>query len=51
MPQLYPMNWNFLCLLFIMITIFSIVLLYFNKGPKLEATFLSKKSFQKNWKW
>nr|YP_010550080.1 ATP synthase F0 subunit 8 [Ornithodoros phacochoerus]AIZ58634.1 ATP synthase F0 subunit 8 [Ornithodoros phacochoerus]UYL27148.1 ATP synthase F0 subunit 8 [Ornithodoros phacochoerus] len=51
MPQLYPMNWNLLCLLFIMMTILSIMLLYFNKEPKLKTTFLFKKSFQKNWKW
>nr|YP_010550093.1 ATP synthase F0 subunit 8 [Ornithodoros waterbergensis]AMX74158.1 ATP synthase F0 subunit 8 [Ornithodoros waterbergensis]UYL27161.1 ATP synthase F0 subunit 8 [Ornithodoros waterbergensis] len=51
MPQLYPMNWNFLCLLFIMIIIFSIVLVYFNKSSKMKAAFFLKKSFQKNWKW
>nr|NP_996542.1 ATP synthase F0 subunit 8 [Ornithodoros porcinus]BAD12472.1 ATPase 8 [Ornithodoros porcinus] len=51
MPQLYPMNWNLLCMMFIVIIIFSVVLVYYNKTPKLQASLLKKKNFQKNWKW
>nr|YP_010535509.1 ATP synthase F0 subunit 8 [Ornithodoros compactus]AIZ58556.1 ATP synthase F0 subunit 8 [Ornithodoros compactus]QLD97209.1 ATP synthase F0 subunit 8 [Ornithodoros compactus]QLD97222.1 ATP synthase F0 subunit 8 [Ornithodoros compactus]UYB78265.1 ATP synthase F0 subunit 8 [Ornithodoros compactus] len=51
MPQLFPMNWNLLCTLFMTITILSIMLVYFIKMPKLETTFLKKNNLQKIWKW
>nr|NP_722565.1 ATP synthase F0 subunit 8 [Ornithodoros moubata]BAC22583.1 ATPase subunit 8 [Ornithodoros moubata] len=51
MPQLFPMNWNLLCVLFMTIVILSIMLVYFNKTPKLKTTFMEKNNLQKIWKW
>nr|AIZ58662.1 ATP synthase F0 subunit 8 [Ornithodoros kalahariensis] len=51
MPQLFPMNWNFLCILFTVIMILFSMLMYFNKMPKMKILPPKKNDFQKNWKW
>nr|YP_009480309.1 ATP synthase F0 subunit 8 [Ornithodoros savignyi]AIZ58727.1 ATP synthase F0 subunit 8 [Ornithodoros savignyi]AIZ58740.1 ATP synthase F0 subunit 8 [Ornithodoros savignyi] len=51
MPQLFPMNWNLLCILFTFTTLWTTLILYFNKTTKLEPLPMKKSNFQKNWKW
>nr|YP_009000428.1 ATP synthase F0 subunit 8 [Otobius megnini]AHF21629.1 ATP synthase subunit 8 [Otobius megnini]AIZ58582.1 ATP synthase F0 subunit 8 [Otobius megnini]UYB78408.1 ATP synthase F0 subunit 8 [Otobius megnini] len=51
MPQLYPMNWSFLFLMFMSIMMISLSTTYFSY--KLNTIYKTKKKiiFQKNWKW
>nr|AIZ58675.1 ATP synthase F0 subunit 8 [Ornithodoros pavimentosus]AIZ58688.1 ATP synthase F0 subunit 8 [Ornithodoros pavimentosus] len=51
MPQLFPMNWNLLCILFTLMMMISMMLTYFNKIPKTKTYSSMKNTFQKNWKW
>nr|YP_010535587.1 ATP synthase F0 subunit 8 [Alectorobius microlophi]UYB78421.1 ATP synthase F0 subunit 8 [Alectorobius microlophi]UYB78434.1 ATP synthase F0 subunit 8 [Alectorobius microlophi] len=51
MPQLFPMNWNLLILMFILILTLSFVLIYFTYQPNLNINFTKMLKLIKNWKW
>nr|AIZ58530.1 ATP synthase F0 subunit 8 [Reticulinasus faini] len=51
MPQLFPMNWNILMIMFITIIIIMTTLIYFNYKPYLSFKKTNKNIFSKNWKW
>nr|YP_010535691.1 ATP synthase F0 subunit 8 [Alectorobius rudis]UYB78616.1 ATP synthase F0 subunit 8 [Alectorobius rudis] len=51
MPQLYPMNWNFLNFFFLIMMIISITQIYFIFSIKKEKNQTHMKFFNKIWKW
>nr|QLD96910.1 ATP synthase F0 subunit 8 [Ogadenus brumpti ssp. 1 BJM-2017]QLD96923.1 ATP synthase F0 subunit 8 [Ogadenus brumpti ssp. 1 BJM-2017]UYB77901.1 ATP synthase F0 subunit 8 [Ogadenus brumpti]UYB77914.1 ATP synthase F0 subunit 8 [Ogadenus brumpti] len=51
MPQLFPMNWGFLTLMFLIIILFSFTLIYHNFLFLKKAFNTSYKKLEKNWKW
>nr|YP_010535483.1 ATP synthase F0 subunit 8 [Alectorobius atacamensis]UYB78187.1 ATP synthase F0 subunit 8 [Alectorobius atacamensis] len=51
MPQLFPMNWNLLIILFSSILILTIPLIYFNYKPSLPLQMFIPSMLMKVWKW
>nr|YP_008999619.1 ATP synthase F0 subunit 8 [Antricola mexicanus]AHF21655.1 ATP synthase subunit 8 [Antricola mexicanus] len=51
MPQLFPMNWNLLIIMFSMIIILTSMLIYFNYKPMLKSTQMKFDVLMKLWKW
>nr|QTW91640.1 ATP synthase subunit 8 [Carios vespertilionis]UNO54355.1 ATP synthase F0 subunit 8 [Carios vespertilionis]UNO54368.1 ATP synthase F0 subunit 8 [Carios vespertilionis] len=51
MPQLFPMNWNFLFLTIISLLMIMMSLIYFNPFPMNQNMTIKLQMFSKNWKW
>nr|YP_010535639.1 ATP synthase F0 subunit 8 [Alectorobius peruvianus]UYB78525.1 ATP synthase F0 subunit 8 [Alectorobius peruvianus] len=51
MPQLFPMNWNFLTLYFLLIISISAILVYFTHKPNLPFSSKKMNDLSKFWKW
>nr|YP_011002921.1 ATP synthase F0 subunit 8 [Leucoptera coffeella]WPR14287.1 ATP synthase F0 subunit 8 [Leucoptera coffeella] len=53
MPQMMPINWIFLFLMFITIFLLFIIMNYFNYNIKIEKkNYLKNNNFKNlNWKW
>nr|YP_009527961.1 ATP synthase F0 subunit 8 [Ornithodoros sonrai]AYN50614.1 ATP synthase F0 subunit 8 [Ornithodoros sonrai] len=51
MPQLYPMNWIFLCSIFILMIFTLMIFSYFSPFYFLKSSISFFQHFQKNWKW
>nr|YP_011010670.1 ATP synthase F0 subunit 8 [Halobates zephyrus]WPW47350.1 ATP synthase F0 subunit 8 [Halobates zephyrus] len=51
MPQMAPLSWLSLMIMFIMMIIVINSMTYFNKNYKIEEKTNNKKMNQINWKW
>nr|UPL65601.1 ATPase subunit 8 [Rhopalus maculatus] len=51
MPQMSPLWWETLYIMFIMVFMIMIMIMYHNKNYKLKNTSYKKKINQLNWKW
>uniref|UniRef100_A0AAU7YRY0 ATP synthase F0 subunit 8 n=1 Tax=Rhopalus latus TaxID=238591 RepID=A0AAU7YRY0_9HEMI len=51
MPQMSPLWWEVLYIIFIMMFMVMIITMYFNKNFKLKSSIYNKKTNQSNWKW
>uniref|UniRef100_A0AAU7YS11 ATP synthase F0 subunit 8 n=1 Tax=Rhopalus nigricornis TaxID=3151526 RepID=A0AAU7YS11_9HEMI len=51
MPQMSPLWWEMLYIMFIMMFMIMIIIMYYNKNFKLKSIIYNKKINQLNWKW
>uniref|UniRef100_A0AAU7YT69 ATP synthase F0 subunit 8 n=1 Tax=Rhopalus latus TaxID=238591 RepID=A0AAU7YT69_9HEMI len=51
MPQMSPLWWEVLYIIFIMMFMVMIIIMYYNKNFKLSSSIYNKKINQSNWKW
>nr|YP_011010189.1 ATP synthase F0 subunit 8 [Halobates micans]WPW46713.1 ATP synthase F0 subunit 8 [Halobates micans]WPW46778.1 ATP synthase F0 subunit 8 [Halobates micans]WPW46804.1 ATP synthase F0 subunit 8 [Halobates micans] len=51
MPQMAPLSWLTLMIMFIIMIIIINSMTYFNKNYKIEESMENKKMNQLNWKW
>nr|YP_009000480.1 ATP synthase F0 subunit 8 [Eubasilissa regina]AHF21721.1 ATP synthase F0 subunit 8 [Eubasilissa regina] len=51
MPQMMPLNWLFLFLMFIMFLILFLIMNYFIYNPNLSSSKISIIQKKINWKW
>uniref|UniRef100_A0AAU7YRW0 ATP synthase F0 subunit 8 n=1 Tax=Rhopalus nigricornis TaxID=3151526 RepID=A0AAU7YRW0_9HEMI len=51
MPQMSPLWWEMLYIIFIMMFMIMIIIMYYNKNFKLKSIIYNKKINQLNWKW
>nr|YP_010350361.1 ATP synthase F0 subunit 8 [Ixodes confusus]UOK09790.1 ATP synthase subunit 8 [Ixodes confusus]UOK09803.1 ATP synthase subunit 8 [Ixodes confusus]UOK09816.1 ATP synthase subunit 8 [Ixodes confusus]UOK09829.1 ATP synthase subunit 8 [Ixodes confusus]UOK09842.1 ATP synthase subunit 8 [Ixodes confusus] len=51
MPQLFPMNWMFMTLFFLMLFIFSFCMTFFFPMIFMKMNFIEKKKNNKTLKW
>uniref|UniRef100_A0AAU7YS58 ATP synthase F0 subunit 8 n=1 Tax=Rhopalus qinlinganus TaxID=3151527 RepID=A0AAU7YS58_9HEMI len=51
MPQMSPLWWEMLYIIFIMMFMIMIIIMYYNKTTELKNNIHNKKINQLNWKW
>nr|WPW47220.1 ATP synthase F0 subunit 8 [Halobates flaviventris] len=51
MPQMAPLSWLTLMIMFIIMIVIINSMTYFNKNHKIESSMENKKMNQLNWKW
>nr|AJF94299.1 ATP synthase F0 subunit 8 [Corizus sp. 'albomarginatus'] len=51
MPQMSPLWWELLYIMFILLFMIMMIIIYYNKNYKYKNNIISKKINQLNWKW